>query len=169
MLVEAVAAILDRDLQTLGREVEAYPDDDALWHLPEGAPNSAGTLVLHLTGNIQHFFGAQLGGTGYVRDRPAEFSARGVSRAALLGQIEAARRAVRAAAKQIADAAVRQDFPEIVGGMRVTTGEYLIHLVSHFTYHLGQVDYHRRLVTRDRRGVDALRVAELPSARPVPD
>jgi hypothetical protein len=41
--------------------------------------------------------------------------------------------------------------------------------VSHFTYHLGQVDYHRRLVTRDRRGVDALRVAELSSARPVPD
>ena len=169
MLVEAVAAILDRDLRTLAREVEAYPDDEALWQLPEGAPNSAGTLVLHLTGNLQHFFGARLGGTGYVRDRPAEFSARGVSRAALLGQIEAARGAVRAAVKQLDDTAVRQDFPEIVGGFRVTTGEYLIHLVSHFTYHLGQVDYHRRLVTRDRRGVDALRVAELPSARPVPD
>jgi uncharacterized damage-inducible protein DinB len=169
MLLEAVAAILDRDLQTLRRQVEAYPDDDALWQLPEGAPNSAGTLVLHLTGNIQHFFGARLGGSGFVRDRPAEFSARGVSRAALLGQIEAARGAVRAAAKQVDDAALRRDFPEIVGGVRVTTGEYLIHLVSHFTYHLGQVDYHRRLVTRDRRGVDAIRVAELPSARPVPD
>ena len=169
MLVEAVAAMLDRDLQTLGREVEAYPDDDALWQVPEGAPNSAGTLVLHLTGNLQHFFGARLGGTGYVRDRPAEFAARGVSRAVLLGQIEAARAAVRTAARQIDDAAVRQDFPEIVGGVRVTMGEYLVHLVSHFTYHLGQVDYHRRLVTRDRRGVDALRVVELSSARPVPD
>jgi uncharacterized damage-inducible protein DinB len=169
MVVEAVAAIMDRDLQALARQVEAYPDDDALWQLPEGAPNSAGTLVLHLTGNLQHFFGARLGGTGYVRDRPAEFSARGVTRAALLGQIEAARAAVRAAAKQIDDAAVGQDFPEVVGGVRVTLGEYLIHLVSHFTYHLGQVDYHRRLVTRDRRGVDALRVTELPSARPVPD
>ena len=169
MLVEAVAAILDRDLQALGRQVEAYPDDDALWQLPEGAPNSTGTLVLHLTGNLQHFLGARLGGTGYVRDRPAEFSARGVGRAALLAQVEAARGAVRAAAKQIDDAAVRQDFPEVVGGVRVTVGEYLIHLVSHFTYHLGQVDYHRRIITRDQRGVDALRVTELSSARPVPD
>jgi uncharacterized damage-inducible protein DinB len=149
--------------------VEAYPDDAAIWRLPEGAPNSAGTLVLHLAGNLQHFFGARLGDTGYVRDRSAEFSARGVTRAALLGQIEAARAAVRAAAKRIDDDALRQDFPEVVGGVRVTLGEYLIHLVSHFTYHLGQVDYHRRLVTRDQRGVEALRPTELSSARPVPD
>jgi uncharacterized damage-inducible protein DinB len=169
MVVEAVAAILDRDLQALRRQVEAYPDDDAIWRLPEGAPNSAGTLVLHLAGNLQHFFGARLGDTGYVRDRSAEFSARGVTRAALLGQIEAARAAVRAAAKRIDDDALRQDFPEVVGGVRVTLGEYLIHLVSHFTYHLGQVDYHRRLVTRDQRGVEALRPTELSSARPVPD
>jgi uncharacterized damage-inducible protein DinB len=125
--------------------------------------------VLHLAGNLQHFFGARLGDTGYVRDRSAEFSARGVTRAALLGQIEAARAAVRAAAKRIDDDALRQDFPEVVGGVRVTLGEYLIHLVSHFTYHLGQVDYHRRLVTRDQRGVEALRPTELSSARPVPD
>jgi hypothetical protein len=65
--------------------------------------------------------------------------------------------------------ALEQDFPEVVGGMRVVTGEYLIHLVSHFAYHLGQVDYHRRLVTRDARGVDAIRPGELATARPVAD
>jgi uncharacterized damage-inducible protein DinB len=169
MLVEAVAAILDRDLRALAREVEAYPDDGALWQLPEGITNSAGTLVLHLTGNIQHTFGARLAGTGFVRDRPAEFSARGVPRAALLRQIEAARSAVRAAAEKLTGEALALDFPEVVGGMLVTTGEYLIHLVSHFDYHLGQVDYHRRLVTRDSRGVDAIRPGELSSARPVAD
>jgi uncharacterized damage-inducible protein DinB len=169
MLPEAVAAILDRDLQALAREVEAYPDEGSLWHLPEGAANSAGTLVLHLTGNIQHFLGARLGGTGFVRDRKAEFSARGVPRAALLRQIEAARSAVRSAAERLIDPQLEQDFPEVVGGMRVATGEYLIHLVSHFAYHLGQLDYHRRLVTRNARGVDAVRPGELATARPVAD
>jgi hypothetical protein len=169
MLVEAVAAILDRDLQALGRELMAYPDDEAVWQLPEGAPNSAGTLALHLTGNVQHFLGARLGGTPFVRDRPAEFSARGLPRTALLGQIEAARAAVRAAAKRLEDGGLGQDYPDVVGGVRVALGEYLVHLVSHFAYHLGQVDYHRRLVTRDSRGVEALRVTELASARPVPD
>ena len=169
MLVDAVAAILDRDLQALAREIEAYPDDGALWQLPEGAANSAGTLALHLAGNIQHFLGARLAGTGFVRDRPAEFSARGVPRAVLLGQIEAARSAVRSAAANLTGEALELDFPEVVGGMRVATGEYLIHLVSHFAYHLGQVDYHRRLVTRNARGVDAIRTGELSSARPVVD
>jgi uncharacterized damage-inducible protein DinB len=131
--------------------------------------NSGGTLVLHLTGNIQHFLGAQLGGTGYVRDRPAEFATRGLPRAALLRQIEAARNAVRAAAAQLNDGGLERDYPEVVGGMRVATGEYLIHLVSHFAYHLGQVDYHRRLVTRNSHGVDAVRTAELATARPVAD
>lgn len=169
MLVEAVAAILDRDIQALAREVKAYPEESGLWQLPEGAANSAGTLVLHLTGNIQHYFGARLGGTGFVRDRPAEFAARGVPRAVLLRQIEAARDALRAAADKVSDAEMVRDYPEVVGGMRVASGEYLIHLVSHFAYHLGQVDYHRRLVTRDSRGVDAIRAAELSTARPVAD
>jgi uncharacterized damage-inducible protein DinB len=169
MLVEAVAAILDRDLQALAREVEAYSEEGALWQLPEGVGNSAGTLVLHLTGNIQHFLGARLADTGFVRDRPAEFSARGVPRAALLRQIEAARSAVRSAAEKLSSEALELDFPEAVGGMRVATGEYLIHLVSHFSYHLGQVDYHRRLVTRNARGVDAIRTGELATARPVVD
>jgi hypothetical protein len=169
MLLAAVAAILDRDLQALAREVQAYPDDAALWQLPEGVTNSGGTLVLHLTGNIQHYFGARLGNTGFVRDRAGEFSARGVPRAALLRQIEAARSAVRSAAEKMTDEVLEGDYPEVVGGVRVAAGEYLIHLVSHFGYHLGQVDYHRRLVTRDSRGVDAVRAAELATARPVAD
>jgi uncharacterized damage-inducible protein DinB len=169
MVVEAVAAILDRELETLGREVMAYPDEAALWQLPEGVTNSAGTLVLHLTGNIQHFLGARLGETGYQRDRPAEFASRGVPRAALLRQIEAARSAVRTAAERTADADVERDYPEVVSGMRVATGEFLIHLAAHFAYHLGQVDFHRRIVTRNPAGVDAVRAAELATARPVAD
>lgn len=169
MLVAAVAAILDRDLRALAREVAAYPDERALWVTPPGVLNSAGTLALHLAGNVRHYFGARLGRTGFVRDRPAEFAARDVPRDTILYEIEQARAAVRAAAARVGADVLDQDFPDVVGGVRVATGEYLIHLVSHFAYHLGQLDYHRRLVTGDARGVDAVRAAELGTARPVPD
>jgi uncharacterized damage-inducible protein DinB len=169
MLVAAVAAILDRELRTLAREVMAYPDEGALWRTPEGITNSAGTLVLHLTGNIRHFLGARLGGTDFERDRAAEFSTREVPRATLLRHIEEARVAVRAAARRTPDERQDEDFPEVVGGVRVATGDYLIHLVAHFAYHLGQLDYHRRFVTRRPQGVDAVKAAELASARPVAD
>ena len=169
MLVAAVAAILDRDLQALAREVSAYPDERALWDTPPGITNSAGTLALDLAGNVRHYFGAQLGRTGYVRDRPAEFASRDVPRTTILAQIEEARAAVRAAAARTTPDRLQEDFPEVVGGVRVVTGEYLIHLVSHFAFHLGQLDYHRRVVTGQTRGMDAVRAAELSTARPVPD
>ena len=169
MLVAAVAAILDRDLQTLAREVSAYPDERALWDMPPGFPNSAGTLALHLAGNVRHYFGARLGATGYVRDRPAEFASRDVPRATILALIEEARAAVSAAAARTTPDRLEHDFPEVVGGVRVATGEYMIHLVSHFAFHLGQLDYHRRVVTGQTHGVDAVRTAELGTARPAPD
>jgi uncharacterized damage-inducible protein DinB len=169
MLVAGVAAILDRDLQALAREVMAYPDERSLWETPRGLTNSAGTLALHLTGNIRHFLGANLGDTGFVRDRAAEFASRDVPRATILAQIEETRVAVRAAAARASDDLPEADYPEVVGGVRVATGEYLIHLVSHFAYHLGQLDYHRRVVTGQAKGVDAVRTAELSTARPVAD
>jgi hypothetical protein len=167
MLLAAVAGILDRDLRALARAVEAYPDERDLWQLPPGAPNSGGTLALHLAGNLQHYFGARLGDTGYRRDRAAEFADRDVPRAEILRRIEAARAAVRAAAARVDESVLEADYPEVIADVRIPTGEYLIHLVSHFAYHLGQLDYHRRLVTGDARGTGAVRAAELPSAQPV--
>ncbi len=169
MPVPPVAAILDRELRTLAREIEAYPDERDLWRRPPGVANSAGTLALHLAGNLQHYVGTLLGGTGYVRDRPAEFALRDVPREKILAEIEAARSAVRAGASRLNDALAGAEFPETVGGVRVTTAEYLIHLVSHFAYHLGQIDYHRRVVTEQSGGVDAVRALELGSAKPAPD
>ncbi|RPJ38944.1 MAG: hypothetical protein EHM35_03425 [Planctomycetaceae bacterium] len=119
MLVAAVAAILDRDLQALAREVAAYPDERALWQTPPGITNSGGTLAVHLAGNIRHYFGAKLGGTGYVRDRPAEFAARDLTRVTILAQIEEARAAVRAAAARTPDQRLEEDYPEVIAGVRV--------------------------------------------------
>lgn len=167
MVLPAIAALLDRDLRTLRREVEAYPDDGSLWRRVPGISNVGGTLVLHLTGNLQHYLGARLGGTSYIRDRNAEFARRDVPRSELLHEIEGARAAVQAAVSRIAERELSAEFPETVGGVRVQAGEYLMHLSTHFAYHLGQLDYHRRVVTGSATAVDALRPAELASARPV--
>jgi hypothetical protein len=162
-LLSSVTAIFDRDLRALRREVEAYPDERGLWVRVPGITNVAGNLVLHLAGNLQYYIGTVLGRTGYVRDRPAEFGRRDVPRAELLREVEAARKAVMNALERPID--LEAEFPESILGMRVRTGDYLIHLATHFAYHLGQLDYHRRVVTRDDKAVDAMRPTELSSAR----
>jgi hypothetical protein len=166
-LAAGVAAILDRELRTLRRELEAYPDERQIWQAVPGLPNTAGTLALHLAGNLQHYVGARLGGTSYVRNRDAEFSRRNVPRAELLADIERARTAIAAALPQLPADALTRDYPEPISDAHIRTDEYLVHLCAHFAYHLGQLDSHRRIVTGNPAGVGALRPIELGSARPV--
>jgi uncharacterized damage-inducible protein DinB len=163
-LVSAIRSIFERDLRALRREVEAYPADDLLWRQVPGLPNAAGTLVLHIAGNIQHFLGTRLGGTGYVRHREAEFAQRDVARAALLAELDLAADAVRAAFSTLRDAQLGNEFPDVIGGMRFQTSDYLLHLTTHLAYHLGQVDYHRRMVTGSEQAIGAMRTTELSSA-----
>ncbi|HZA98939.1 MAG TPA: DinB family protein [Gemmatimonadales bacterium] len=168
MIKSAIGSILDRDLNALRREVEAYTDEAELWRTVPGIANSGGTLVLHLAGNLQHYFGAHLGRTPYVRNRAAEFARRDVPRAELLREIEAARAAVKAGLADLSAAQLTGEYPETIAGARLTTGEYLVHLTTHFAYHLGQVDYHRRAVTGSQTTVGAMRPGDLGSARSAP-
>jgi hypothetical protein len=160
-----LVGVIVRDLKALGREVEAYPDDASLWRTPPGIANSGGTLALHLCGNVQHFFGTILGGTGYVRDRAAEFSRRDVPRAEIQQQISAAIVAAERGLGLLADNALDADYPEKIAGHSVGTGEWLVHLLVHLGYHLGQIDYHRRLVTGQGETVRTVSVTELRTAR----
>jgi uncharacterized damage-inducible protein DinB len=162
----ALTGLLDRELATLRREVEAYPDERDLWREVPGIANVGGTLVLHLAGNIQHYLGACLARTGYVRDRPAEFTRRNVTRAELLREVDAARAAVNQTAARVSDEQMNADFPELISGARVGTTHYLMHLTTHLAYHLGQLDYHRRVVTGQNASVDAVRAPGTSSARP---
>jgi hypothetical protein len=168
-LVAWVAALLDRDLRGLRRELEAYPDERQIWQPAPGMPNTAGTLALHIAGNLQHFIGAQWAETGYRRDREAEFGRRDVPRAELVAEVERARSAVAAGLGRIPLESLGEDYPLVVVGARLTTGDYLIHLCVHAAYHLGQLDTHRRLVTGSASGVGVVGPAELGSARPVAD
>jgi hypothetical protein len=164
-LAADLAAILDRDLRTLRRELEAYPDERQIWRAVPGLANTAGTLALHLAGNLQHYVGARWGGTGYVRNRDAEFARRDVPRAELIAEIERARTAVAAGLGAVRPQELDAEFPELIGGCRVRAGDFLVHTAVHFAYHLGQVDSHRRVVTGNADGVGAVRPAELGSAR----
>jgi len=162
VLLPSVRTVLLRELDALRRAVAAYPDDASLWERPPGVPNAGGTLALHLAGNLQHYVGAVLGGSGYRRDRDAEFARRDVPRAALLAEIAAARDAVERTFAAMSDEALERAYPEPINGRAVGTADYLVHLATHLAYHLGQLDYHRRVVTGDAASVGAIAVAALP-------
>jgi hypothetical protein len=162
-LAALLAVTIPRELRAVRREVEAYPDDDALWRAVPGVPNVGGTLALHLAGNIRHYIGAQLGGTGYVRDRPREFAARDVPRAELLAALDEAIDVAARVLPTVDAAALAREYPERFAGRAFTTAAFLLHTGLHLAYHLGQLDYHRRAVTGDAAGVGALAMAELPA------
>lgn len=166
-LAAAVRGVLLRDLAAMDRMLALYPDDASLWRDAPGIPNRGGTLVLHCCGNLRHYVGAILGGSGYVRERDEEFARRGVTREELRALLETTMREVESALDGLGDDDLRGDYPEIVAGYRVPARDFLLQLCTHFAYHLGQFDYHRRFVTGDGRGVGAVQTAELPSARPV--
>lgn len=154
-MIPHLQTLFARELDTLAREVALYPDDESLWKAVPECPNSGGNLVTHLVGNLRHFIGAHYGGTGYVRDRDAEFSVRGLSRDELLKLIGAARAEVVATLSAL-DPSVLDETYIAPGDRKVLAGLWLMHLAVHLGYHLGQIDYHRRMVTANPAGADAL-------------
>lgn len=156
-----INAVMARELKALRREIEAYPSDAELWRAAPGIVNPGGNLALHLAGNLQYFVGAVLGGTGYKRYRDAEFGSRDLPRAELLREIDAAISAVQTGLARVSDADLEKPYPEAIGGVTPTTGAFLAHLAAHLGYHLGQVDYHRRIITGQGATVGAMAVGEL--------
>jgi uncharacterized damage-inducible protein DinB len=149
MVTDWLARVLVRDIDSVRDQINAYADEADIWRPVPGVANSAGTLALHIAGNIQHYIGAQLGATGYVRDRDGEFSARDVPRSEILAQIEAARMALAQALPDMKADALESAYTIDVAGVRPSTGQFLIHLATHLAYHLGQIDYHRRAITAE--------------------
>lgn len=153
--------IFARDLAVLEREVSLYPDDAALWKEVPGQPTLGGNLALHLAGNLRHFIGAVLGGSGYVRHREAEFEQRGLSRAKVGEEIRVARAEVAAALEKLDPLHLGALFPETIRGHQLSTRMALAHLSTHLSFHLGQLDYHRRAATGDRTSAHPGGFAEL--------
>jgi hypothetical protein len=146
MTLETLIAIYQRDLDKLKEEIEAYTNEQDIWKVVDGISNSAGTLALHLIGNLNHFIGATLGNTGYVRDREAEFSLRNVPRKKLVDDIDETRQMMGEVLTNLPIERVAKTYPLPWREKAVSVDFMLIHLLSHFSYHLGQVNYHRRIL-----------------------
>ena len=153
---EDFAMLLVREVEAFQREINLFPDDETVWRTPEGVTNSAGNLALHIAGGLQYFVGGVLGGSGYVRNREAEFGNRSGTRAELVAELGAALAAVRTVLPHLPDDVLGREFPEPVMGHRLSANRFLIHLCAHAAYHLGQAGYLRRVLTRDASSSGAL-------------
>lgn len=145
-LINSFMQIIERDLDKLELELKQYSTEALIWKVQGEIKNPAGNLCLHLCGNLQHYIGARLGNTGFKRNRDLEFSTKNVSRERLIGEIQKTKKSVSDTLEKLNDTALEKLFPEEVLGYPMTTGFFLIHLTGHLNYHLGQVNYHRRLM-----------------------
>lgn len=140
-----ISKVILRDLDVLEKEICLYPTEASIWAVKGEIKNSAGNLALHLCGNLQHYIGAILGNTGYVRDRPKEFSLKDISAKDLVLEIIRTKEAIKGTLSKLDPTSLDKEYPEKVFAEPMTTQYFLIHLCAHLGYHLGQVNYHRRL------------------------
>ncbi|MBA2248704.1 MAG: DinB family protein [Chitinophagaceae bacterium] len=147
MLKQSLTEIFERDLKKLQAEILLYNDENDLWTVKNNISNSAGNLCLHLVGNLNHFVGAVLGNTGFVRDRDSEFTLKNIPRKQLVDNIDKLIETVKNTLSRLPDADLGKEYPEEKHGEKITTDFMLLHLLTHFNYHLGQINYHRRLLT----------------------
>lgn len=146
MLKDVLIELYERDLNRVKAEIEQYASDEALWKTSGEIANSAGNLTLHITGNLKHFIGAVLGGSGYVRNRDEEFSKQGISRDKLLAETDETAAVVKSSLEKLTEEVLAANYPIDVFGQPMTTAFFLVHLTTHLNYHLGQINYHRRLL-----------------------
>jgi uncharacterized damage-inducible protein DinB len=147
MLSQELAALFARDITRLIQELQAFPDTAAVWKTAPGVANAAGTIVLHLEGSCRHFIGFRLGQIAYTRQRPLEFSARGIEQGDLIARLEAIKEMVPRVIAGLSESDLDAEYPEVVLDKPMPTRQWLIHLLGHLNYHLGQVDYLRRFLT----------------------
>lgn len=143
---DVLIQLFERDLKKLISELEAYIDEENIWKVSENISNSTGTLVLHLVGNLKHFIGAVMGNTGYIRNREAEFSLRNIPRANLVEQILETIQIINVTVSKFEEGNFSSYYPLEVFGKPMTYEYFMMHLQGHLNYHLGQVNYHRRLL-----------------------
>jgi uncharacterized damage-inducible protein DinB len=146
MLIETLKSLFDRDLNKLKLEIESYQNESQIWAIDKNISNSAGNLCLHLIGNLNTYIGAEIGKTGYIRNRELEFSLKDVPRSELIEKIENTILVVNKALDTLTETDLEAIYPLAVFEKEMTTGFFLIHLSTHLAYHLGQINYHRRLL-----------------------
>ena len=148
-VAEELAALMQRDLATLGQHIEAFPVDALLWQTVPGITNAAGNLVLHLEGNLREYIGRLLGGIAYERDRPQEFTVSGLGKAELLRRVESLRVTIPPVIRALRPEQLAAAYPQAVLERELSVAGFLVHLHGHLNWHMGQIDYLRRVLSGD--------------------
>ncbi len=146
MFLQELIHIFERDLDKLSKEISSYKNDDNIWIHEGTINNTGGNLCIHLVGNLRHFIGHVIGHTSYERDRPYEFSARNIEVSIMLKWIESGKEEVIEALNKMDVELLDKEYPIEVFGKPMTYRFFLIHLSTHLSYHLGQINYHRRII-----------------------
>lgn len=145
-MLQELIEIFDRDLERLKQEIVSFQDEKLLWVISGEVVNPAGNLCLHLVGNLNSYIGKNIGGYPYVRDREAEFKLKNVPKEKLIQQVEAVRSIVLTTLKRFDEENLQEEYVENVFGHPMSNSYFLIHLTAHFSYHLGQINYIRRML-----------------------
>ena len=135
-----------KNLNHLNEEISLYKNETDLWKLAGGISNTPGNLCLHLCGNLQHYIGALIGNSGYKRNRDAEFSKNNISRSELLAEINITKDIVSAVLENLEEKDLEKTFPDKTFGENSSYANAILQCEVHFTYHLGQINYHRRIL-----------------------
>jgi hypothetical protein len=146
MLIDTLKTIFSRDLLKLKAEIELYKDEKNIWVTDKGIANSGGNLSLHLIGNLNTYIGKEIGKTNYVRNRDLEFSQKDVARTELINKIDETITIVQDALSKMTEEDLSKEYPFLVFDKKMSAEYFLVHLVTHLSYHLGQINYHRRLL-----------------------
>ena len=145
-MVPNISSLFERDINKLIEEISLYKNESDIWKIKEGISNSGGNLTLHLVGNLNHFIGATLGNTGYVRERDKEFSLKDIPRKQLIDDINNTSAIIINTLSSLSEDDLEKDFPVPINNTTSPTGFVLMYLLAHLNYHLGQINYHRRLI-----------------------
>jgi uncharacterized damage-inducible protein DinB len=146
MTTDSLISLYKRDLDKTITEIELYSTEQQIWKVAEGITNSAGNLVLHILGNLNLYIGATLGSSGYIRNRPAEFSEKDIPTTILIKQLNELKIEIEKTLSKLSEIDLNALYPNEILGYSMTTEYFLLHLLAHLSYHLGQINYHRRLV-----------------------
>lgn len=149
MLIETLKILFNRDLKGVINEIEQYNNEVDIWKINGQINNSAGNICLHLVGNLKTYIGKELGETNYIRNRELEFSSKNVPRQELIKRVENTIEIISQTLDNLNEDILANEYPILILENKTSTEYLLVHLTTHLTYHLGQINYHRRLIESD--------------------
>ena len=155
-MINDIQILMSRELNSFVDELKLFTDDQAIWEVLPGVTNSAGNLTLHVCGNLNHFIGAVLGHTGFVRDRESEFNRKSGSRVELVSELQDTKVIIQNLLPKLSETTLTETYPKTVGGVELPCARFLMHLATHLSFHVGQVGYLRRILTGNNKSSGAI-------------